>query len=216
MENGLFPGKLRALVLAPHTDDGEFGCGGTMARMVESKSEVYYVAFSSCDLSMPPELPPGTLREEARNAMQVLELPPENLILLNYPVRQFPLHRQEILEEMIRLKHELKPNIVFLPSRHDTHQDHQTVSQEGFRAFKDMSMLGYEVLWNNLTFPTNLFVLLEEKHLRRKIAALSCYQSQSDRPYANEQFVRSLAVTRGTQIAACYAEVFEAIRWVWR
>ena len=148
--------------------------------------------------------------------MQVLELPPEPLILLDYSVRQFPLHCQDILEEMIRLRRELKPSIVFLPSRHDTHQDHQTVSQEGFRALKDISMLGYEVLWNNLTFPTNLFVLLEERHLRRKIEAVTCYESQRDRPYANEQFIRSLAVTRGTQIAACYAEVFEAIRWVWR
>jgi len=24
----------KALVLAPHTDDGEFGCGGTMARLL--------------------------------------------------------------------------------------------------------------------------------------------------------------------------------------
>ena len=36
----------RALVLAPHTDDGEFGCGGTMARLVEAGCEVRYVAFS--------------------------------------------------------------------------------------------------------------------------------------------------------------------------
>ena len=26
----------RVLVLAPHTDDGEFGCGGTMARLVDA------------------------------------------------------------------------------------------------------------------------------------------------------------------------------------
>src|SRR4029078_7184033 len=26
----------RALVLAPHTDDGEFGCGGSMARLVDA------------------------------------------------------------------------------------------------------------------------------------------------------------------------------------
>ena len=36
----------RVLVLAPHTDDGEFGCGGTMARLVEGGAEVRYVAFS--------------------------------------------------------------------------------------------------------------------------------------------------------------------------
>ncbi len=213
---GLLENPVRALVLAPHTDDGEFGCGGTIARLLEDKGDVYYVAFSSTDLSMRADLPPDTLCQEARNAMQVFGLPSDHLILLDFPVREFPLHRQEILDEMIRLKRELQPNVVFLPSRHDTHQDHQTVSLEGFRAYKEMSMLGYEVPWNNLSFPTNLFVLLEEKHLRKKIEALDCYNSQKDRPYANERFIRSLAVTRGTQIAACYAEVFETIRWVWR
>jgi len=35
------------LVLAPHTDDGEFGCGGTMARLIESGAAVTYAAFST-------------------------------------------------------------------------------------------------------------------------------------------------------------------------
>ena len=37
----------RVLVLAPHTDDGELGCGGTISRMVEEGREVYYAAFST-------------------------------------------------------------------------------------------------------------------------------------------------------------------------
>ena len=43
----------RALVLAPHTDDGEFGCGGTMARLVEAGADVRYVAFSIATRSLP-------------------------------------------------------------------------------------------------------------------------------------------------------------------
>ena len=43
----------RVLVLAPHTDDGEFGCGGTMARLVEAGSDVRYVAFSIATRSLP-------------------------------------------------------------------------------------------------------------------------------------------------------------------
>ena len=35
----------RILVLAPHTDDGEFACGGTIARFIEEEVECYYVAF---------------------------------------------------------------------------------------------------------------------------------------------------------------------------
>ncbi len=51
----------RVLVLAPHTDDGEFGCGGTMARLVEAGAEVRYVAFSIATKSLPPGFPPDTL-----------------------------------------------------------------------------------------------------------------------------------------------------------
>src|SRR5581483_12142688 len=42
----------RVLVLAPHTDDGEFGCGATMARLVEEGAEVRYVAFSIATRSL--------------------------------------------------------------------------------------------------------------------------------------------------------------------
>src|SRR5205085_10557146 len=43
----------RVLVLAPHTDDGEFGCGGTMARLVDAGADVRYVAFSIATKSLP-------------------------------------------------------------------------------------------------------------------------------------------------------------------
>lgn len=39
----------RALVLAPHTDDGELGAGGTLAKMIEAGVEVYYAAFSTAE-----------------------------------------------------------------------------------------------------------------------------------------------------------------------
>ena len=65
---GLIEHWRRALVLAPHTDDGEFGCGGTMARLVESGCEVRYVAFSIATRSLPEGFPPDTLAREVREA----------------------------------------------------------------------------------------------------------------------------------------------------
>lgn len=206
----------RILVLAPHTDDGEFGCGGSIARLCELGNHVAYVAFSSADQSLPEDMPPGTLCREVKEATAVLGIPPGDLHILNYPVRDFHSFRQQILEDMIRLKRELDPEVVFLPSLHDTHQDHQVIASEGFRAFKTISMLGYELPWNNLTFHTNFFIFLEEQHVARKIEALKCYRSQQDRPYSSPEFIRGLARTRGTQIGSCCAEVFESIRWVVR
>ena len=65
----------RALVLAPHTDDGEFGCGGTMARLVEAEIDVRYVAFSIATKSLPYGFPPDTLAREVRAATAEIGIP---------------------------------------------------------------------------------------------------------------------------------------------
>jgi LmbE family N-acetylglucosaminyl deacetylase len=204
----------RVLVLAPHIDDGELGCGGTIAKLVEAGDDVFYVAFSAAEKSLPPGMPKDTLRHEVKGATRVLGIPPENLIILNYEVRDFPLHRQEILDDLIRLKQETHPNLVLLPAFHDIHQDHMTVASEGLRAFKTTTILGYELPWNNMTFNTTAFVFLDERHVDCKIRATCCYISQHGRRYFHDDFIRSLARARGIQIGAAYAEAFEVIRWV--
>lgn len=202
------------LVLAPHTDDGEFGCGGTIAKFIEEGKNIFYVAFSTAKKSVPKGYPENILEIEVKESTKVLGIPAENLIILDYEVRRFSESRQQILDNMIRLGNQIKPDIVFLPSTFDTHQDHNTISKEGFRAFKKTTMLGYEIPWNNLTFNTSSFAFLEERHLQKKIDALKNYRSQTFRNYAREEFIRSLAITRGAQIGVKYAEVFEVIRWI--
>jgi N-acetylglucosamine malate deacetylase 1 len=204
----------RVLVLAPHTDDAEFGCGGSIARFIEEGREVFQVAFSAAEESLPSECPPDQLRREVVDAAAALGLCQSRLFVLSYPVRQFPVHRQAILDDMLRFGRDIRPDRLFLPSIHDTHQEHQTVAQEGFRAFKHTTMLGYEVPWNNLTFTTQAFVFLEERHLAMKLDAIAAYRSQRQRPYASPDFIRSWAITRGMQIGSRYAESFEVVRWV--
>jgi len=116
----------------------------------------------------------------------------------------------------VKIRNEIKPDLIFIPSPNDLHQDHYTVAMEGMRAFKQISILAYELPWNNITFHTQSFIKLEEYHLIKKIEALKAYKSQQDRFYSNEEFIRSLAITRGTQISVRYAEAFEVIRWVIR
>lgn len=184
----------KVIVLAPHIDDGEFGCGGSISKWTGEGKEVYYVAFSSAGKSVPQGMPEDILEKEVQEATRVLGIPPGNLVLFKYPVREFPTYRQQILEDMVRLGSELKPELVLLPSTNDTHQDHQTISQEGFRAFKKISMVGYEMPHNNLNFSTNLFVVLQEDQVRKKVEALKCYKSQASKIYATRDFIMSLAM----------------------
>jgi hypothetical protein len=68
--------------------------------------------------------------------------------------------------------------------------------------------------WNNFDFTTTNFFILSEKDLQIKIDALKSYNSQSHRPYANADFIKSLASVRGVQIGQKFAEVFEVIRLI--
>lgn len=202
------------LVLAPHTDDGEFGCGGTIHKLCEQGREVYYAAFSACKQSVSPAFPDDILIQEVKAATKILGIPPERLLLFDYEVRTFNYHRQSILDQLIQLREKIKPELVFMPSLNDIHQDHKTIAEEGLRAFKFGSILCYEMPWNNLNFHTSGFVTLSDLDLQKKIEALQVYRSQAHRPYANEEFVRSLARTRGVQIHTRYAETFEVLRYV--
>lgn len=205
----------KVLVLSPHTDDGELGAGGTIARFLEEGMDVRYVAFSGCEASLPCGFPENTLRCECLNSTSSIGIPAENVSFFNYEVRSFPQHRQEILEDMVKLQRQYRPDLVLTPSSQDMHQDHGTIYWEALRAFKrDASIWGYEHPWNNLTFTTDIFVRLTQEHIEKKLIALKEYKSQISRSYMDERNVRSLMWTRGAQLAAEYAEAFELVRLI--
>ncbi|MGD0340094.1 MAG: PIG-L family deacetylase [Bacteroidales bacterium] len=202
------------LVLAPHTDDGELGAGGTINKLIENGANVFYVAFSTAEESVPSGWPKDILKTEVKNATKKLGIKSENLFIFNYQVRKLNYVRQEILEELIRIREQIDPELILMPCIHDLHQDHSTIAQEGLRAFKTKTILGYELIWNNLSFNTTAFVKLEKKHIQAKVNALKEYKSQGIRDYMSEDFIFSLAKTRGVQIGTQFAEVFEVLRLV--
>ena len=204
----------RVLVLAPHTDDGEFGCGGTMARLVEAGTDVRYVAFSTATKSLPEAFPPGTLAREVREATAELGIPEGNLTVHDFEVRTFPERRQDILELLIELWDEWRPDAVLQPSVYDVHQDHQVVAAEGLRAFKRTTVLGYEIPWNNFHFEYQAYFSLGRADLERKVAALAKYASQQHRRYADAEYIWSIARTHGTNVNRELAEVFQVYRVV--
>lgn len=81
-----------------------------------------YVAFSTAQQSVPEGFPKDILKTEVKKATAQLGISPENLIIYNYEVRKLGYVRQEILEELIRLKKANSFDLVFIPSLHDIHQ----------------------------------------------------------------------------------------------
>lgn len=204
----------RMLVLAPHTDDAELGCGGTIAKMLENGVEVYVVAFSTAEDSVPKGAPRDTIEKEFYASMKIFGLPEEHIFVYHYPVRKFPSQRQEILEDLIKLRREINPDLVLIPSSQDVHQDHHVIHEEGVRAFKERTLLGYELPWNQIVTTTQGFVELSSSHIERKWEAMQAYKSQVElrRSYFTDDFVKGLAKLRGLQLKVEWAEAFEVIR----
>ena len=198
----------RALVLCAHADD-EFGCSGTILRLLEEGVEIYYAAFSTCEESLPEGWPEDTLYHELLLATGCLGIGRDRLRVFHYPVRHFPQHRQAILEELVRLRNQLQPDLVLLPASVDIHQDHQVILEEGVRAFKHSTILGYELPMNNIEFRHACYVELQERHIVSKIESFMHYASQAFRNYRSEQLVRGLGCVRGVQISSTHAEAFD-------
>ena len=193
----------RALVLSPHTDDAELGCGGTIAKLVERGWSVHVIYFSAV-----AERYPG-LANEAAASGKIMGVTHE---ILDFYTRQFPRDRQEILQTLCDHSRLHSYELVFTPATTDLHQDHGVVTAEALRAFRNCTLLGYELPWNNLEIELNCFVSLEERHVRKKLKALDCYNSQKHNSYFDPKFFRSVVRMRGIQLAVPYAEGFETLK----
>jgi len=204
----------RVLVLAPHTDDAELGCGGTIARLLDEDIDVHVAVFSIAEDSVPQGKPPTMIQNEFYEAMKIMGLPENQIKVYRYPVRHFFRYRQEILDNLIELRKQINPDWVLLPASTDCHQDHEVISAEGTRAFKKVSIWGYELPWNHLKFSCEAFISFSQKHLDKKLAALQAYRSQVEleRPYFSKDFITGLAATRGVQVDRPFAECYEVLR----
>ena len=90
------------LLLSPHTDDAELGCGATISKLIREGKTVYYAAFSACEQSVLDDFPKDILIHEVKEATAALGIRPENLFLFRYEVRTFNYRRQEILDDLIK------------------------------------------------------------------------------------------------------------------
>lgn len=207
----------KVLILSPHSDDAELGAGGLISRLLEEKKEILWMVFSTARESVPEGMPKNTLATEFQNVMKSVGIKEKNYIIFDYKVRRLNENRQDVLESLVKVKNDFKPDLVLGPSINDYHQDHQVVATEMIRAFKtNASIISYELPWNNIKFENQMFVKLEEKHINQKIKLLGNYKSQlaKNKPYFSEDFIRGHAIARGTQISTKYAEAFEVLRMI--
>lgn len=193
------------LALSPHTDDIEVGAGGTIAKLVDAGADVTVLIFSA---------PAPVLEKEWKTALDVLGI--KKYKVLGFKDRRFSESRQEILDYLYKYNQANSVDLVFAPSITDHHQDHQTITTEAIRTFKNSTILGYVIPRNHLILREDCYVALDECHVNKKIKAQMCYDSQirlrQDR--FNEEYIRAKMLVKGPNIGVKYAEGFELIKLV--
>jgi LmbE family N-acetylglucosaminyl deacetylase len=207
----------RVLAVGAHTDDIELGCGAYLNRLRREGSEIALAAFSRAELSLGPDMAPDTLEVEFRRAAARLDVT-DRVHMGTIPVRHFPEHRQELLEELVAIRREFAPDLVLTMNGDDSHQDHEVTHAETVRAFRGTTVLGYETPWNQRVGRHDLFVEVQPEDVEMKVAMLAEYKSQAvlKRSYMDPDFVKSAATFRGYQGRLPLAEMYEVISMVWR
>ncbi len=216
--------KKNILILAPHADDEILGCGGAISKYKNLGYCTHVLILTNANIGAPDLYSAkkiNLIRDEAKKANKTIgtqKLYFENLPGLN--LNQYPTYKISNIISKYILK--IDPEILFIPSANDIHDDHKKIfhaSKVAVRPKKKNNLkkiLSYEVLseteWNEdeKSFNPNYFINLTKNNINKKIKAFLKYKSQVQKfPHPrSREAIFSLSRIRGSQVFMEYAEAF--------
>lgn len=227
---------MKVLVIAPHPDDAEIGCGGTLAQWIQEGREVTYVICSNGDKgSDDPETAPEELARIRRREQEeaALALGVKGLTFLGHPdggLEDNHLLRGQIVRQ---IRHH-RPDLILTCDpyrRYTQHRDHRITGlvtldacypyardplfypehlAEGLQPHKVRELY----LWG--TEDPDVFVDISDT-FETKVAALFCHQSQL-RSRSREEFaqrLREYSARLGQPRGLPLAEAFHRVELRW-
>jgi LmbE family N-acetylglucosaminyl deacetylase len=196
-------GRGVVLVLAPHSDDEVFGCGGAIMRHVADGDPVHVVIVTD-----------GGWQAEANANSEYTHLRRSESLcaakILGYGTPEFwcledrNLNYSESLVQRIgKTIQELGANMIYAPSIYEMHPDHRALALAAVSAARDsgVTLVMYEV---GVPLPPNLLLDITDLQAR-KSEAMSCFHSQLEqRDYAGhiEALNRFRAYTLSSTVKA--------------
>ena len=199
----------RILFLGAHPDDIELGCGALIHQMTQH-SEVLCVTLS--DNQKNPLL--KNVVDEHYQSMAILGVPEESITIGQFTTRIFHDARQEILEYFLKLRKDFEPEIIFVHSKADIHQDHNTMTDEALRAFRGITLLGFDVVRSSYGFFPHFLVEVSEADVNAKLEALAQYKTYAEKYYFERELLRATMIRHGALAERSFAEGFDILRIV--
>jgi len=205
---------MKILILSPHTDDAEIGCGASIAKFIEQGEQVRVITFTDCSDEL-KSYDDDILRQEFTKSMGFLGV--KDFILLNFKARFIESRIHEIRQIIYDQFDDFKPDILYIPSLTSRHEDHLTVAIAGNQVAgrRDVKVLGYYLVGDNISFKPTYFEVIEETHMSKKLTALRCYSSQYDlRSFFSDANFEATLRFYSTMTGNELVEPFEVIKWV--
>lgn len=217
---------MNILVIAPHPDDEVLGCGGAIVKYVSEGHDVYVAVVTKGCEPLFPESQVQQVRNECMEADRLLGV--KQTIFMDFPASMLEsVSRYEFNGAFLRLIHDIKPDIVFIPHRGDMQIDHKMTVDAAMvalrpkydhivkriYAYETLSETGWDIPNTVNEFIPTCYIDISDV-LESKLEAINMFKSQiSDFPNARSlETIKALAQYRGSMMNLKAAEAFMLIR----
>lgn len=199
----------KVLALAPHPDDIEIGCGGSLAEYVRRGNEVHLFIATDGGRGGDAKM---RIREQEASAriMGVKEVHWGGFV-----DTELETHITPLIHSLEKYVDSVNPYTVLVNYHEDTHQDHRALARATYSATRYVpNVLAYETP-TTLNFDPHVFMDIHGS-LSVKLRALNAHTSQIDRTNIQGLNIAEIALAtahfRGVQAKMPSAEAFVPIR----
>ncbi len=196
------------LALAPHPDDIEIGCGGTLAVHADRGDDVHLFVATEGDVGGSAEI----RRSEQERSVGILGI--HEIHWGGCSDTSLPQQAMALMETLEKLVKQVQPDTVYVNHRDDTHQDHRVLAQVANSVTRYVpNVLAYETP-SSISFDPTLFMDINDT-MARKREALEAHASQLERTHVQLNIVEIALATahfRGVQGKLSCAEGFMPVR----
>jgi LmbE family N-acetylglucosaminyl deacetylase len=205
----------KVLFIGPHPDDIDLGCAICMYEYHLKNSKIKTIVLTQGEKGN------GTVFfnrvAEQNDSFRILAPESENYFL-DFPDTMLYYFASEIMLKIRNIIADDIPDIVYIPSKHDFHQDHVVAYECAISLFNNMNIrkiICYETPSTMPDFSPNYFKVFDLSKFEIKMKAIQCHVSQAAKPYFTHETIYSLAKMRAAQgrYHEGAAEAFEIIRF---
>ncbi len=199
---------MNILAIAPHPDDIEFGCGGTLLEYAKKGDSIYLLILTKGEFGGKASI----RKEEQERAAKFLEA---KKIFWGGFIDTELVDDRRLINKIETVVHEINPDVVLVNYLEDIHQDHRATAYAAISATRNIKEVLFYEAPTSRDFNPDIFVDISNV-IEVKLHLLGLHTSQVNKTRVKNltilESARSCAIFRGYQGRVKFAEGFKGLR----